>query len=118
MKTLEDKTEKGQTELGKLAIRQRVETGSQKLDRAPGGNVDTTDQLKQGRFSAAGRANNGNVLARANLERHPADSVHRGAIHWIVLIQVPRDQHWGSTTHGASERSVAAMGARAATHAG
>jgi hypothetical protein len=53
MKALEDEAEAGETEPGEVSIIQSVQTDSQQLHGAAGRDIDTADQLEQGRLSAA-----------------------------------------------------------------
>jgi hypothetical protein len=61
------------------------------------------------------------VLTAADAERDPAERVYRLAADRVVLPQVTGDENrpgMGRGAQVASARKVAAMGARAASHAG
>ena len=62
------------------------------------------------------RARNGDVLAGLTSSDAPRSACTAAAVHGIVLLQIPSNQD--GTAHVASERKVAAMGARAANQAG
>ena len=116
MKALEDKAHAGKTQTGELPVGKCIEPGSQQFHTPRGRRVYAADQLEQGRLSTSGWTGYSNVLARLHFQRCTAERVHSHSIHRIVLVQVPSSQD--RTAHVASERRVAAIGARAASQAG
>src|SRR5204863_9598838 len=85
--------------------------------------VDSTVEREQRGLAASRGADHRDVVAEVDSERHVTQSVHRLAVHRILLAEMMGEQQrrslrspWGA--HVASSRSVRAMGARAASQAG
>ena len=119
MKTLKDEAEPGESEPGQLAIRESVQPGSQNLDYPGRRLVDSPDQLEQGGLAATRRTHDRDIFTRPNLERHIPEGMYDLSVHRVVFTKTPANQHGpGVRAHVASSRNVAAIGARAASHAG
>jgi len=116
VETLENEAQPGQAKASKLAIGQLVQADAQQVDAARGWGVDSSDQLEQRRFAAAGGTCNHDVLPRIYREGNASQRLHRLMVHGIALGQISNQQN--RPAHVASALSVAAIGARDASHAG